>query len=250
MKSCLITGATSGIGRATAEIFAAQGFRLIVCGRRTERLSELKTNLSEKTAIYTLEFDVRDRSAVEQAIDSIPGEFKPIDVLINNAGNAHGLAPIQEGDPVDWDAMIDANVKGLLYVTRAVLPQMIANQSGDIVNIGSLAGHEVYPKGNVYCASKFAVNALTQGMRQDLNGTGIRVIGIDPGLVATEFSLVRFKGDQARADQVYQHYQPLTAADVAEVIYFAISRPRHITLADILLLPTAQASATLVHKKI
>lgn len=248
MKITLITGATSGIGKATAEQLAKMQFPLILCGRRQERLDELKENLSKLTKIYTLNFDVSDKNAVNEAIESLPKEWKNIEILINNAGNAHGLSTIQEGDTDDWDLMMDINVKGLLYVSRAIIPTMIAQEKGHIINIGSLAGKEVYPRGNVYCASKYAVDALTQGMRIDLNAYGIKVSGINPGLVETEFSLVRFKGNSERAAQTYQNFQPLSAQDVAEIIAFTISRPPHVNLADILILPNAQASATIVKK--
>ncbi len=246
-KTVLITGATSGIGLATARVLAASGYRLILCGRRKERLQQLREEL--KTAVHTLSFDVRDRQAVEAAIKSLPSDFNTIDVLVNNAGNAHGLDTIGEGNPEDWDAMIDINVKGLLYVSKAVIPQMMERKAGHIVNIGSIAGKEVYPKGNVYCASKHAVDALNKGMLQDLNPFGIKVTAINPGLVETEFSMVRFKGDAERAESVYQGYQPLLPEDVAEIIEFALSRPAHVNISDLVLLPTAQASATIVKKE-
>ncbi|TAE75771.1 MAG: SDR family NAD(P)-dependent oxidoreductase [Bacteroidetes bacterium] len=248
MKITLITGATSGIGKATAEHLASLQYPLILCGRRQERLNELTEKLSKLTKIYTLNFDVRDKKEVQKAIDSLPNEWKNIEVLINNAGNAHGLSTIQEGDVEDWDLMLDINVKGLLYVSKAIMPMMIAQEKGHIINIGSLAGKEVYPRGNVYCASKYAVDALTQGMRIDLNAHGIKVSGINPGLVETEFSLVRFKGNAERAAQTYQNFQPLMPQDIAEIIAFTISRPLHVNLADILVLPNAQASATVVKK--
>ncbi len=247
-KTILITGATSGIGKATAELFADKGFRLVLCGRREERLADLKTALSSATDVVTLNFDVRDRDAVGHAMGTLKAEFSAVDVLVNNAGNAHGLDPIQSGSVEDWDAMLDINVKGLLYVTKAVIPEMIQRQSGHIINIGSLAGKEVYPKGNVYCASKHAVDAITQGMRMDLNAHGIRVGAINPGLVETEFSDVRFKGDTERAKTVYQGYAPLKAADIADIIYFVVSRPYHVNIADLLVLPTAQASSSMVKK--
>lgn len=242
----LITGATSGIGEATARLLA-RDFSLILCGRRADRLEKLKKELP--TEIHTLSFDVRDREAVFQAIASLPTEWKPIEVLINNAGNAHGLSPIQTGDTDDWDAMIDINVKGLLYVSKAVLPGMVERRKGQVINISSVAGVEVYPNGNVYCASKHAVDAITKGMRMDLNGTNIRVCSIAPGLVQTEFSEVRFKGDTERAANVYKGYQPLMAQDIAETIAFVISRPPHVMIADMLIFPTAQASSTMVHKE-
>ncbi|MEM1338898.1 MAG: SDR family NAD(P)-dependent oxidoreductase [Bacteroidota bacterium] len=249
-KTILITGATSGIGKATAELFARKGFQLVLCGRREERLLELKAALSPKTAVATLNFDVRDREAVNSAIGNLDPEFSRIAVLVNNAGNAHGLDPIQKGSVEDWDAMLDINVKGLLYVTKAVIPQMIQQKSGQIINIGSLAGKEVYPKGNVYCASKHAVDAINQGMRMDLNTHGIRVGAINPGLVETEFSDVRFKGDTERAKGVYEGYVPLKAIDIAEIIYFVVSRPYHVNIADLLVLPTAQASSSIVKKEL
>ena len=248
-KTVLITGATSGIGKATAELFADKGFRLVLCGRREERLADLEGTLSNKTDVATLNFDVRDRDAVEEAFGTLKAEFSAVDVLVNNAGNAHGLDPIQSGSVEDWDAMLDINVKGLLYVTKAIIPEMIKRQSGHIINIGSLAGKEVYPKGNVYCASKHAVDAVTQGMRMDLNAHGIRVGAINPGLVETEFSEVRFKGDTQRAKTVYQGYAPLKAADIADIIYFVVSRPYHVNIADLLVLPTAQASSSIVKKE-
>lgn len=249
MKTALITGATSGIGKATAELFAQNGFKLILCGRRQERLAALKEQLGKQVAVHTLQFDVRDKATVFEQIDSLPSEFKTIDVLVNNAGNAHGLAPIDQGSVDDWDAMIDINVKGLLYVSKAIIPSMVERGSGFIMNVGSIAGKEVYPNGNIYCASKHAVDAINQGMRLDLSQHGIRVSAINPGLVETEFSEVRFKGDTARAAKVYQGYSPLTAADIADIILFAVTRPAHVNLADLLVLPTAQAASTIVHKK-
>jgi NADP-dependent 3-hydroxy acid dehydrogenase YdfG len=247
-KTALITGATSGIGKATAELFAQNGFRLILCGRRHDRLDELKSELGAKTEVATLAFDVRDREAVMRAIGSLESPFSEIDILVNNAGNAHGLSPIQDGDPDDWDAMIDGNVKGLLYVSKAVIPGMVERKSGHIINIGSIAGKEVYPNGNVYCASKFAVDALNQGMRLDLNQYGIRVGAINPGMVETEFSNVRFKGDDERAANVYKGLQPLRPEDIADAILFVVTRPYHINIADLMILPTAQASATVVKR--
>ena len=248
-KTAFITGATSGIGKATAELFASYGIKLVLCGRRHEKLDSLKELLKLKTKVHTLNFDVRDKDAVEAAIQSLPEDFATIDILVNNAGNAHGLDPIQSGDISDWDAMIDINVKGLLYVSRAILPGMISRKEGHIINIGSTAGKEVYPRGNVYCASKHAVDAINQGMRIDLNEHGIRVGAVNPGLVETEFSEVRFKGDEERAKQVYLGYQPLKAEDIADIIYFVISRPYHVNIADLVVMPTAQASSTIVKKK-
>ena len=249
-KNVLITGATSGIGKATAELLANEGYNLILCGRRGERLKMLKEELSQKSRIRTLSFDVRDRKKVVAEIGGLEDEWKEIDILLNNAGNAHGLAPIQEGSIDDWDAMIDINVKGLLYVSKAVVPGMVERKSGHIINIGSIAGKEVYPNGNVYCASKFAVDAINQGMRIDLNQYGIKVTAINPGLVETEFSLVRFKGDKERANDNYQGYKPLSSKDIAEVILFTIQRPSHVNISDLIILPTAQASTTIVNKDI
>lgn len=239
----LITGATSGIGEATAEMLAENNFKLILAGRRKDRLEALKIKLSPKTEIYTLAFDVRNRQDVKQAISGLPAEWKEIDVLINSAGNAHGLDPIQTGNVDDWDAMIDINVKGLLYVCHEVVPGMAERKTGHVVNIGSIAGKEVYPNGNVYSASKFAVDALTRGMRIDLNGNGIKVTSINPGMVETEFSLVRFKGDAQRAAQTYKGLDPLKAKDIADIILFTITRPPHVVLADVIVFPTAQASS-------
>ena len=247
-KIALVTGATSGIGKATAIALAKEGYHIIGCGRRKERLVTLRQELPDTVNYTYLVFDVRDKQAVDQAIDSLPVEWKNIDVLINNAGNAHGLDPIQEGDTEDWDAMLDINVKGLLYVSRKVIPGMVARKRGQIINVGSIAAKEVYPKGNVYCASKQAVDALTAGMRIDLNPFGIKVMGIHPGAVETEFSNVRFKGDDQRADAVYQGFQPLVAEDIADIIAFAATRPAHVVMADVVILPVAQASATILHR--
>lgn len=246
-KTALITGATSGIGKATAYLLASNGMKLVLCGRRQERLQIIKEELSIMTKVHTLQFDVRDKEAIKLAIQSLPDDFKHIDVLINNAGNAHGLDPINTGSLDDWDAMMDINVKGLLYVSKAVMPQMVERQSGHIINIGSSAGKETYPKGNVYCASKHAVLAITEGMRIDLNPYNIKVSAINPGLVETEFSEVRFKND-AKANDVYKGFKALQAEDVAEIIYFTISRPPHVNLADVLVFPTAQANSTTVKK--
>jgi 3-hydroxy acid dehydrogenase/malonic semialdehyde reductase len=247
-RIALITGATSGIGEATAKLLARNNFSLILCGRRVDRLLEIQKELSARTEVTTLSFDVRDRKEVQKAISSLPENWRKIGVLVNNAGNAHGLSPIQSGDVDDWDAMIDINVKGLLYVSREILPGMVERQAGHIINLGSIAGKEVYAGGNVYCASKFAVDALSAGMRLDLNAYGIKVTAIHPGLVETEFSLVRFKGDQARAASVYQGMQPLKGEDIADLILFALTRPAHVVLADLIVLPTAQASATVVKR--
>jgi NADP-dependent 3-hydroxy acid dehydrogenase YdfG len=235
----LITGATSGIGEATARLLSKK-YRLILCGRREDRLKTRGKELD--TEVELLSFDVRDRDKVVEV-------FKE-EVLVNNAGNAHGMDLIHEGNLDDWDAMIDINVKGLLYVSKMVIPGMVERKSGHIINISSIAGYEVYTKGNVYCASKHAVDALTKGMRLDLNPYSIKVTSIDPGLVETEFSEVRFKGDQERAENVYKGFTPLTAQDVAETIEFVVNRPRHVLIGDVLILSTAQANSTIVNKNL
>ena len=247
-KTAFITGATSGIGKATAELFAKNNIRLILCGRRAERLNKLQELLSDLTEVTTLQFDVSKRDEVTAAIESLPENFKNIDILINNAGNAHGLASIQDGDLDDWDAMLDINVKGLLYVSKAIIPKMIKNNNGFIVNIGSIAAKEVYPNGNVYCASKHAVDALNKAMRIDLNKHNIRVSAIHPGAVETEFSEVRFKGDSERAKTVYANYKALQPEDIADIIHFVITRPYHVNIEDLVVYPSAQASATLIKK--
>ena len=247
-KTVLITGATSGIGKSTAYRLADSKMNLIICGRRREVLDKIREDLSKLTSIITLCFDVSDNNQVKKAIESVPDEFKKIDILINNAGNAHGLDKIQDGNVEDWDNMIDSNVKGFLYVAKAVIPIMVQNSSGHIINIGSLAGREVYEKGNVYCATKHAVNAISKGMRIDLNKHNIKVSEINPGLVETNFSKVRFKGD-AIADTVYKGYKALQAKDIAEIIEFVISRPDHVNLADVLILPQDQATSSIINKK-
>lgn len=249
-KIALITGATSGIGKATAVILAKNKYKLVLCGRRQERLDELKQKLSKFTSVHTLQFDVRDKEAVFEQIGSLPDTFSPIDILINNAGNAHGLDPIQTGSLDDWDAMIDGNIKGLLYISKAIIPQMIARKSGHIINIGSTAGKEVYPNGNVYCATKHAVDALNQGMRIDLNSHNIRVGAIHPGLVDTEFSTIRFKGDSEKAQNVYKGFTPLIAEDIADIIHFVVSRPYHVNIADLVVMPTAQANSGIVNRSL
>ena len=248
MKTALITGATSGIGKATAIAFANFGIQLIICGRRIERLVSLQNKLNHLVDVYCLPFDISSRQEVFNAISTLPSKFNNIDILINNAGNAHGLDPIQSGSIDDWEAMLDSNVKGLLYVSKVVIPQMIERKSGHIIHIGSIAGKEVYPKGNVYCASKHAVDAINKGMRIDLNPFGIKVGAIHPGLVETEFSNVRFKGDSKKAQQVYQGYRPLTPEDIADIIVFVVSRPYHVNIADLVVFPTAQATSTILHK--
>ncbi len=248
-KTAFITGATSGIGKATAQLFAKNNIRLILCGRRNERLIQLKEELSKLTDVTTLQFDVSKKDEVFNAIESLPKGFQKIDILINNAGNAHGLSTIQDGNLDDWDAMLDINVKGLLYVSKAILPQMVDRNNGFVVNIGSIAGKEVYPNGNVYCASKYAVNALNKAMRIDLNKHNIRVSAIHPGAVETEFSEVRFKGDTDKAKNVYKGFKALQAEDIADIIYFVVTRPYHVNIEDLVVYPTAQASATILNKE-
>ena len=244
----LITGATAGIGEATARLLAKNDFKLILCGRRQERLDALQSELAKFTEVTTLSFEIRNQNEVERAISSLPAAWKNVDVLINNAGNAHGFDPIQTGKLEDWDAMMDINVKGLLYVSREIIPGMTERQSGHIINLGSIAGKEVYPNGNVYCASKFAVDALTRGMRLDLNAYGIKVTSINPGLVETEFALVRFKGDKEKASNVYKGLKPLVAEDIADIMLYTLTCPDHVVLADITVFPKAQASAALVKR--
>ena len=249
MKTILITGATSGIGLAAAKKLANDENQLILCGRRQQKLDEISKELSAITNVLSLCFDVSDKNEVNKSLGNLPEKFSSIDVLINNAGNAHGLDTIQEGSLDDWDNMIDSNVKGLLYVSRVIMPKMIENQNGHIINIGSLAGREVYEKGNIYCATKHAVNAISKAMRVDLNKTGIKVSEINPGLVETDFSNVRFKGDSDKAEKVYQGYKALQADDIADIIEFVINRPSHVNIADILVLPQAQATSSIIDKK-
>lgn len=242
-QTAFITGATSGIGQATARLFAQNGIDVVITGRRQERLDALEAELSKKVKVTALNFDVRDRAAVFAAVDSLSEDWKSaINILVNNAGDAHGLASFQDADLDDFDAMIDGNVKGLLYVSKAVLPLLLKNGNGHIVNLGSIAGKQVYPKGNVYNASKFAVDAISQAMRMDLLPEGIKVTEIEPGLVETEFSLVRFNGDQQKSDETYAGLEALTAGDIADAIYYAVSRPDHVQVAEMLVLPKAQAS--------
>lgn len=247
-KTAFITGATSGIGKATAQLLAKNNFKLIICGRRKQKLEELIEELKPNTEIIALQFDVSNKEDVAKVILSLPTTFQKIDVLINNAGNAHGLHAIQDGSLDDWDAMIDSNIKGLLYVSRAIMPKMIAQNSGFIVNIGSIAGKDVYANGNVYCATKHAVDAINKAMRIDLNKYNIRVSGIHPGAVNTEFSKVRFKGDVAKADAVYKGFNALKAEDIADIIHFVITRPYHVNIEDLVVYPTAQATPTLLNK--
>jgi len=250
-KIALVTGATAGIGTAVAEILAENGYNLIITGRRKELLENLKSKLGVKykSDVLALNFDVRDREQTEEAIDNLPKSWEKIDALINNAGLSLGLTPIQEGSVDDWDQMIDTNIKGLLYITRKVAPLMVKRGSGHIVNISSIAAKETYEGGNVYCATKHAVDALNKGMRIDLVKHNIKVTSIAPGMVETEFSLVRFKGDKARAKKVYEGLTPLSADDVAEAVWFALSRPPHVNINDMLIMPTAQASITTVVRK-
>ena len=250
-KTILITGSTSGIGEAAANIFASNGFALILTGRRKDRLDGLAEQLrvNYHAEVLALCFDVRNRRQTSDLLGNLPSDWQNIDILVNNAGLSQGLDPIHDGSIDDWETMIDTNIKGLLYVTRLVLPGMIARGKGHIINIGSIAGKDVYMKGNVYCATKFAVDALTKAMRQDLLTHGIKVTQVAPGAVNTEFSTVRFHGDKQRADNVYHGFNPLTAADVAEVIWYVASRPDHVNINDIVVMPTAQANASQIFRK-
>ncbi|MDR0795634.1 MAG: SDR family NAD(P)-dependent oxidoreductase [Tannerella sp.] len=252
MKKAFITGATAGIGKAIALRLAKENYALILTGRRAERLEALKEELERDyhSKVHTLCFDVRVFDQVEQAVASLPDEWKTIDILVNNAGLAAGLDPIHTALVSDWDQMIDTNIKGLLYVTRVVAPGMLARKSGHIINLGSIAGRANYPSGSVYCATKHAVKVLSEGMRMDFLPYGIRVTEIAPGAVETEFSIVRFKGDKQRAGQVYMGFNPLVAEDIAEAVYCAISQSPHINLQEIVIMPTAQASPTLIHREI
>jgi NADP-dependent 3-hydroxy acid dehydrogenase YdfG len=245
-KIACITGASSGIGRETALVLAENGYKLILCGRRKDRLEALQKEILVDSTI--LIFDVRDLGQVQSSFASLADDWKNIDVLINNAGNAHGLSSIQDGDVADWDAMMHGNVIGLLYVSKSVIPFMIARKSGHIINISSIAGKQIYANGAVYCASKAAVEVLSQGMRIDLNPFGIKVSNLAPGAVNTEFSAVRFKGDVDKADAVYKGFEPLIAKDVAEVLRYMVMAPAHVNLSDVTLLPTAQASANLINR--
>lgn len=249
MKTALISGATAGIGEATAIEFAKHNYRLIITGRRMERLEKLKAELEKHGAeVFVLQMDVRNQAQVDSCIAQLPEAFQDIDVLVNNAGLALGRDPIQSGSLNDWETMIDTNVKGLLYLTRAILPLMLKRKKGHIINLSSIAAKEVYPNGNVYCASKHAVDALTKGMRIDLVNEGIKVTSISPGMVDTEFSLVRYHGDKETADATYQGFTPLYAQDVAETIYFVASRPAHVNINDILITCTDQATSTIVNR--
>lgn len=247
----MITGATAGIGRATAALLAKNDFSIIITGRRKERLEELEKSIKNETAteVLSLVFDVRNKNEVDEAIENLPSEWKDIEVLVNNAGLAVGLNHIDKGVVDDWERMIDTNIKGLLYVTRAVSPGMVERKKGHIINIASIAGKEAYENGNVYCASKHAVDALSRSMRIDLLKDGIKVTNIAPGLVDTEFSTVRFKGDKERADRVYRGLTPLYGPDVAEAILFCVTRPPHVNINDLLIMPTDQAAATIVRRE-
>jgi 3-hydroxy acid dehydrogenase / malonic semialdehyde reductase len=248
----LITGASSGIGHACARIFAQAGAKLILAARRQERLELLADELSLAFSgdTYLIQLDVRDRIAVESALQSLPAPWSNIDILINNAGLSRGLDKLHEGNFQDWEEMIDTNIKGLLYLTRYIVPGMVERGRGHVVNIGSIAGHQTYPGGNVYCASKAAVRVISEGLKQDLLGTSVRVTSVDPGLVETEFSQVRFHGDTERAKKVYQGLTPLTPDDVADVVFFCATRPAHVNISEVMLVPTDQANATLVHRRI
>ncbi len=250
-KTALITGATAGFGKATAELFASNGWNMIICGRRKVRLDLLERQLKEKFGVdvISLSFDIRNNEEVKKAISSLSGKWKSIDLLVNNAGLAVGLSSIQEGTIDDWEQMIDTNVKGLLYMTRCVAPMMAERKQGHIINIGSIAGKEVYANGNVYCATKHAVDALTKAMRLDLLPHHIRVTQVAPGMAETEFSIVRFKGDDDRAKNVYKGIEPLRAEDIAETIWWVASRPPHVNINDIVIMPSAQANSTTVIRK-
>ncbi len=250
-KTIFITGATAGFGKAIAYKFAQHGYDLILNGRRADRLRIIEKDLIEQFGckVVCLPFDVRDKNKAAEEINGLPHDFKIIDVLVNNAGLASGLSTIQEGNTEDWDLMIDTNVKGLLYVSRLIMPLMIANKSGHIINISSIAGKEAYFRGNIYCATKFAVDAITKSMRIDMLEHGIKVTSIDPGAAETEFSLVRFKGDAERAKKTYDGYEPLHAEDIADIAFFAATRPAHVVLNDIVVTPLAQANTTYINKK-
>ncbi|CAM3343257.1 SDR family NAD(P)-dependent oxidoreductase [Elizabethkingia occulta] len=249
MRTAFITGATSGIGKAAAKRLAGENYRLILCGRRKEVLEELAGELALKTDVYTLTFDVRNYEEVQNAIASLPAEWKAVDILINNAGNAHGLEPLTEGKVSDWDMMMDGNVKGLLYVSKCIIPAMKERASGHIINISSVAALQTYANGVVYCASKKAVKTISEGMRLELTEFGIKVTDLAPGAVETEFSEIRFKGDKERAATVYAGYEALKAEDIADVISYVVNAPKHVTIADMTIYPSAQASPTQIFRK-
>lgn len=250
-KIVLITGASSGIGEACAKSFAIAGAKLLLCARRHEMIEKLAKQLTDQygTDVHTFKLDVREYDQVKNALATIPDEWKNIDILLNNAGLAAGLDTFQEGNIDDWEVMIDTNVKGLMYVTKEVLPGMIKRDAGHIINMGSIAGHQIYPKGAVYCATKYSVNVLSHGLRMDLFGTKIRVSSVDPGAVETNFSNVRFKGDEKRAAAVYQGMQPLTPEDIADAILYCATRPAHVNISEVIIMPTDQASATMVSRR-
>ncbi len=247
-RTVLITGASAGIGLATARVFAAEGARLLLAARRLDRLNAEATSLNGAAGVYTVQLDVTDAEAVDRTIGALPAQWQEIDILINNAGLSRGLDKLYEGKRQDWEEMIDTNVKGLLYVTRAVVPGMVARGRGHIVNLGSTAGRVTYPSGAVYCATKAAERSITEGLREDLLGTPLRVTTIDPGMVETEFSEVRFRGDKERAAKVYENITPLTPEDVADAIVYAVTRPPHVNISEILLTPLAQANSLLFHR--
>jgi NADP-dependent 3-hydroxy acid dehydrogenase YdfG len=249
MKTILVTGATSGIGKSTAELFAKQGNRIIICGRRSEVLESVKSELSQLTEIFSLKFDVRNLEEVETAISSLPEEWRNIDVLVNNAGNAHGLDALSEGKTDDWDSMIDGNVKGLLYVSKMIIPGMKERNAGHIVNISSIAARQTYANGVVYCATKKAVDVISEGMRIELTEFGIRITNIQPGAVETDFSKVRFKGDDERAATVYAGYEPLKAEDIADSIAYCVNAPKHVCVSDMTIYPTAQSEPRTIYRK-
>lgn len=249
MKTILITGATSGIGKSTAELFAKQGNRIIICGRRTEVLEEVKIELSAFAEIFSLNFDVRNLTEVETAINSLPEEWKNIDVLVNNAGNAHGLDPLSAGKTEDWDSMIDGNVKGLLYVSKMIIPSMKERNTGHIVNISSVAARQTYINGVVYCATKKAVDVISEGMRLELTEFGVKVTNIQPGAVETDFSMVRFKGNQEKSAAVYAGYDALKAEDIADAIAYCVNAPKHVTVSDMTIYPSAQAEPRTIYRK-
>lgn len=249
MKTAFITGATSGIGKAIAEKFAEEGKQLILCGRREEILKKLQEELSGKTEVITLKFDVRNREEVENAINSLPDHWKNIDILINNAGNAHGLDPISDGNCDDWDAMMDGNVKGLLYVSKPIISLMKSQNSGHIVNISSVAARQTYANGVVYCASKKAVDVISEGMRIELTEFGINVTNIQPGAVATDFSMVRFKGDEERSKEVYAGYDALLAEDIADAVSYCVNAPERVSIAELCIYPKAQAEPRMIYRK-
>lgn len=247
----LITGASSGIGAACAKVFAQAGAKLILAARRRERLEQLAEELSKfASPIHLLPLDVRDRSSVESALSTLPASWSSVDILINNAGLSRGLDKLHEGSFQDWEEMIDTNIKGLLYLTRFIVPGMVSRGQGDVVNLGSIAGHQTYPGGNVYCATKAAVRVISEGLKQDLLGTPVRVSSVEPGLVETEFSQVRFRGDAERAQKTYQGMTPLTPDDVADVVFFCVTRPPHVNISEVLLMPTDQAGVTLVNRQL